>query len=193
MADARRAIRTVRSRAAEWHLQPDRIGIMGFSAGGELAAFAAMQSDAGKADAADAIERVSSRPDFQALIYPAVDQTRSFPSLKIMERGFLLDRATIDWFLEQYSPDPANWDKPRASPWFADVKSVAPALVQTAGFDPLRDEGEAYAVKLREAGVAVSSKRYPSMVHGYISITGSIVVAREAWGDLVAALRGAFR
>ncbi len=70
MADARRAIRTVRSRAAEWHLQPDRIGIMGFSAGGELAAFAAMQSDAGKADAADAIERASSRPDFQALIYP---------------------------------------------------------------------------------------------------------------------------
>lgn len=70
MADARRAIRTVRSRAAEWHVQPDRIGIMGFSAGGELAAFAAMQSDAGKADAADAIERASCRPDFQALIYP---------------------------------------------------------------------------------------------------------------------------
>ena len=70
MADARRAIRTVRSRAAEWRVQPDRIGIMGFSAGGELAAFAAMQSDAGKADAADAIERASSRPDFQALIYP---------------------------------------------------------------------------------------------------------------------------
>lgn len=70
MADARRAIRTVRSRAAEWGIQPDRIGIMGFSAGGELAAFAAMKNDPGKADAADAIERASSRPDFQALIYP---------------------------------------------------------------------------------------------------------------------------
>jgi len=70
MADTRRALRTVRSRAAEWHLNPDRIGIIGFSAGGELAAFAAMQSDPGKPDAADPIDRASSRPDFQALIYP---------------------------------------------------------------------------------------------------------------------------
>jgi acetyl esterase/lipase len=70
MADARRALRTVRSRAGEWGVKPDRIGIIGFSAGGELAAFAAMQSDAGKPDAADVIERASCRPDFQALIYP---------------------------------------------------------------------------------------------------------------------------
>jgi endo-1,4-beta-xylanase len=70
MADTRRAIRLVRSRAGEWGIQPDRIGIMGFSAGGELAAFAAMKSDAGNADAAEPLERLSSRPDFQALIYP---------------------------------------------------------------------------------------------------------------------------
>jgi endo-1,4-beta-xylanase len=70
MADARRAIRTVRIRAGEWHIQTDRIGILGFSAGGELAAFAAMKSDPGQQDASDAIERQSSRPDFQALIYP---------------------------------------------------------------------------------------------------------------------------
>ncbi len=70
MADARRAIRTVRTKAQEWGVKPDHIGIIGFSAGGELAEFAAMQSDAGKADAADPIERASSRPDFNALIYP---------------------------------------------------------------------------------------------------------------------------
>lgn len=70
MADTRRALRMVRSRAQEWGIKPDRIGIMGFSAGGELAAFSAMKSDAGKADAADAIERAGCRPDFQALIYP---------------------------------------------------------------------------------------------------------------------------
>lgn len=70
MDDARRAIRTVRSRAKEWGIKPDRIGILGFSAGGELAAFSAMKSDAGKADDADIIERAGSRPDFQALIYP---------------------------------------------------------------------------------------------------------------------------
>jgi endo-1,4-beta-xylanase len=70
MADTRRALRIVRSRAAEWHIKPDRIGIMGFSAGGELAAFAAMKSDAGLPGAADPIDQTSSRPDFQALIYP---------------------------------------------------------------------------------------------------------------------------
>jgi endo-1,4-beta-xylanase len=70
MADTRRALRIVRSRAAEWHIKPDRIGIMGFSAGGELAAFAAMKSDAGQPGAADPIDQTSSRPDFQALIYP---------------------------------------------------------------------------------------------------------------------------
>lgn len=70
MADARRALRAVRSRAQEWGVRQDRIGIMGFSAGGELAAFAAMKSDPGRADAADPVERASCRPDFQALIYP---------------------------------------------------------------------------------------------------------------------------
>ena len=70
MADARRAIRLIRSRAAEWDIQTDRLGILGFSAGGELAAFAAMKNDPGQKDAADPIEQQSSRPDFQALIYP---------------------------------------------------------------------------------------------------------------------------
>ena len=75
MADTRRAIRLVRSRAGEWHLKTNRIGILGFSAGGELAAYAAMKSDPGTRDAADPIERQSSRPDFQALIYPGSSRT----------------------------------------------------------------------------------------------------------------------
>ena len=75
MDDTRRAIRLVRSRAAEWGIQPDRIGILGFSAGGELAAYSAMPSDPGKADAADPIDRAESRPDFQALIYPGKSGT----------------------------------------------------------------------------------------------------------------------
>ncbi|MBI5760249.1 MAG: alpha/beta hydrolase [Planctomycetales bacterium] len=70
MADTRRALRLVRSRAAEWHIQSDRVGILGFSAGGELAAYAAMKHDAGRKDSADVIEQQSCRPDFQALIYP---------------------------------------------------------------------------------------------------------------------------
>jgi acetyl esterase/lipase len=70
MADTRRAIRLVRSRAGEWHLKSERIGILGFSAGGELAAYAAMKNDPGNKDAADPLDKHSSRPDFQALIYP---------------------------------------------------------------------------------------------------------------------------
>lgn len=75
MADTRRAIRTVRYRAAEWGIDPSRVGILGFSAGGELAAYAAMESDNGKADAVDPIERMGSRPDFQGLIYPGKSDT----------------------------------------------------------------------------------------------------------------------
>jgi endo-1,4-beta-xylanase len=70
MADTRRALRLIRSRAAEWHVKTDRVGILGFSAGGELAAYAAMKHDAGQKDSADVIEHQSCRPDFQALIYP---------------------------------------------------------------------------------------------------------------------------
>jgi endo-1,4-beta-xylanase len=75
MADTRRAIRLIRSRAAAWGIQPDRVGILGFSAGGELAAYAAMKSDPGQAEATDPIERESSRPDFQGLIYPGKSDT----------------------------------------------------------------------------------------------------------------------
>jgi acetyl esterase/lipase len=87
MADMRRAIRTVRTRAKEWGVNPERIGVLGFSAGGELAAFAAMNNDPGEAGAADAIERASSRPDFQALIYPGT--SRLFSAEKGMPPLFI--------------------------------------------------------------------------------------------------------
>jgi acetyl esterase/lipase len=75
MNDTRRAIRTIRSRAAEWNIKPDRIGILGFSAGGEVAAYSAMKSDQGNASSSDPVEKASSRPDFQALIYPGKSGT----------------------------------------------------------------------------------------------------------------------
>ena len=78
LADAQRAIRLVRSRAAEWHINPERIGILGFSAGGEVAALAATRFDPGKPDAADAIDRVSSRPDFDALDLPRHSRRRIY-------------------------------------------------------------------------------------------------------------------
>lgn len=77
MNDTRRAIRTIRARASEWNIKPDQIGILGFSAGGELAAYSAMKSDNGNSGSSDPIEKVSSRPDFQALIYPGKSATMS--------------------------------------------------------------------------------------------------------------------
>ncbi len=88
MADTRRAIRTVRSRAEEWKIRPDRIGILGFSAGGELAALSAMQSDMGQAGAADVIARASSRPDFQVLVYPG--SSNRFTVEKGMPPAFII-------------------------------------------------------------------------------------------------------
>jgi acetyl esterase/lipase len=83
LADAGRAIRLVRSRASEWHIDPDRVGVLGFSAGGELAALAATRYDEGVSDAADPVERQSSRPNFQALLYPSIPRdmrlTKSTP------------------------------------------------------------------------------------------------------------------
>ncbi len=75
MADTRRALRLIRSRAGDWRIRRDRVGVIGFSAGGELAAYAAMKSDPGDADASDPVERESSRPDFQGLIYPGKSDT----------------------------------------------------------------------------------------------------------------------
>jgi endo-1,4-beta-xylanase len=89
VADAQRAIRLIRSRAEEWHVNPQRIGIMGFSAGGEVAALAATRFDAGKTDAADPIERQSSRPDFDALIYPGI-RAENFTIPKDMPVTFML-------------------------------------------------------------------------------------------------------
>ena len=89
LADAQRAIRLLRARAAEWNLNPSRIGIMGFSAGGEVAALAATRFDAGKPDAADPVDRQSSRPDFDALIYPGI-RANAYTIPKDMPVTFLL-------------------------------------------------------------------------------------------------------
>ncbi len=89
LADAQRAIRLIRSRAGEWHVNPARVGIMGFSAGGEVAALASTRFDAGKSDAADPIDRLSSRPDFDALIYPGI-RAENYTIPKDMPMTFML-------------------------------------------------------------------------------------------------------
>ncbi|MFO0744451.1 MAG: alpha/beta hydrolase [Myxococcota bacterium] len=180
--DALAAFRAIARSAAALGLDPRRLALGGDSAGGTLATVVALDTRA------DLV-----RPMFQLLIYPAVDLTRSFPSIDRLGRGYGLERATLDWFVAHYAPDPADHVHPRASPWFApDVVGAPPGLVVTAGFDPLVDEGRAWAERLAAAGVAVAHRDYPTLFHGFASTTGGIVAARAAFEEIAGALRAAW-
>lgn len=139
------------------------VGVSGDSAGGNLAALAAIAARDGQLPPLAA----------QALIYPATDLTRSFPSHRELADAPLLAAAEIEAFLRFYlgpDGDPAD---PRVSPWqVADLTGVAPALVQTAEHDPLRDEGRAYAERLAACGVPTRWTEYAGMPHGYASLPG---------------------
>ena len=107
--------------------------------------------------------------------------------------GYLLEAEQMRWFFDCYTDggtDPTEW---RVSPLRApDLSQVAPALVLTAEYDPLRDEGEAYAERLRAAGVAVEHRRYDGMIHGFFGLSGTFDASREAVGQVASALRRAF-
>lgn len=178
--DAVAAFRQIAARADEFAVRADRLAVAGDSAGGNLSAVVAQQT------ARDAV-----RPCFQLLIYPATDITRAMPSHRHFRSGYLLEGATVDWYIEQYCADRARWREPMCSPLFADdVSGLAPAMVMVAEFDPLRDEGVAYAESLRAAGVPVDLRRYPT-VHGFFNMAGALPLARVALDDAITALRAA--
>ncbi|GGB53951.1 hypothetical protein GCM10011505_38710 [Tistrella bauzanensis] len=170
--------------AGDFGIDPERVAIGGDSAGGNLSAVAALAArDAGLA-----------MPRLQWLIYPATDLAVRHPSRDVFAEGYLLDDATITWFLAQYLPDPALARDWRASPLHApDHRGLPPALIVTAGCDPLADEGHAYAAALRAAGVAVEHRVYPGMLHGFINTAGALDQARDAVARSVDALKVALR
>jgi acetyl esterase len=128
------------------------------------------------------------RPDLQVLIYPAVDLTLSSPSIERHASGYLLTRSMIQWFRGNYL-NPSD-DRRAASPMFwSDLRGSAPALIATAGYDPLVDEGDRYADMLRAAGTAVRLRRYPSLIHGFLSIAGGVTAARAAIDELCRDIR----
>lgn len=127
------------------------------------------------------------QPDLQVLVYPLLDMTLTSPSIDRYAEGYLLTKAMMLWFRDHYL---AGGDREQASPWFwPDVEGAAPAVVVTAGFDPLVDEGDAWAKRLREAGVTVRHHRYDSLIHGFLSLAGIVRSARgavdELCGDIV--------
>ena len=177
--DAIHALRAAAADCAHWGIDPARLAVGGDSAGGNLATVAAL------ATRDDAV-----KPCFQILWYPVVDNTCSFPSVQRFASGFYLDGPTMRWCLDHYTGGERLSD-PRVSPFFADLAGAPPAYIQTAGFDPLRDEGEAYAEKLAAAGVAAQCQRRPGLIHGFLNLAGCVDEAAEAFADAVAALRQA--
>jgi acetyl esterase len=160
---------------------PQRMAVMGDSAGGNIAAVVARD-----------LREHPRRPVFQLLVYPATDFTRSMPSHRHFEKGFFLTKASIDWFMANYLRGPEDRTHPRGSPLLTeDHVGLPPALVVTAGFDPLRDEGRAYADAMRASGVPVEHRCHEGLVHGFFSMTEGIDAARVALDDMIAALRAA--
>jgi len=176
------AFRWIANNAASLRVDPNKIAVGGDSAGGNLAAVVAQQT-----------RKDALRPAFQLLIYPATDFTMSMPSINQMARGTFLEKDTMIWFRAHYLNNEAEQRDPRASPLFGDVTGLPPAFVSTAGFDPLRDEGKAYADALRAAGVRVQYKCYTSLFHGFFSASGGIEAARSTLVEAAAALREALR
>ena len=178
--DSLAAFRWAAENAGELGADPERIAVAGDSAGGNLATVVAQLAAADDGPA----------PAFQALIYPVTDYSSKRPSYATYAEGFFLTRAEMGWFRDHYFADPAARTDPRASPILAaDLAGLAPAHVVTAGFDPLRDEGEDYAEAMREAGVDVSLTREPDLVHGFINAVGLADRSRAAMGSVARAIR----
>jgi len=176
--DAWAALAWAGQHAADLGADGARLAVAGDSAGGNLAAVMALM-------ARD--HDVALR--FQLLVYPATDFTQRRPSVKENGEGYLLTEASLGWFEGHYAPDRTDW---RASPMLAgDHRGVAPALVMTCEYDPLRDEGQDYAAVLEKAGVEVSARCYEGMIHGAFSMTAAVPAARALVDDACAALRQA--
>jgi acetyl esterase len=179
--DAWAATRWVAAQASVLGLDPARLAVGGDSAGGNLAAVVARRArDAGLPLA------------WQLLAYPVTVHRFDSPSYIELAEGYGLTRRTMSWYWDQYLARPEDGASPDASPLEADdLAGVAPALVLTAGFDPLRDEGEAYAARLEAAGVPTTLVRYDGLIHGFLRMPGAIAAAGAALDETAAALREA--
>ena len=182
--DALAATRWVHTHAAELRLDPARLAVGGDSAGGNLAAVVAIAArDAGDLPVA-----------FQLLIYPATDMRRVHPSHTANGDGYLLTRDTMAYFHDHYIDDPKHDIDWRASPLLhADLAGLPPALVVTAGYDPLRDEGLAYAGALTAAGNRASQVCFERQIHGFITMGKVLDEANTAVALCAAELQRALK
>lgn len=151
--------------AERFSADKSKLVVAGSSAGGNLAAAVALH----------ARDHNGPKISFQALIYPVLDSSLDTPSYRELTTGYLLDSKLMEWYWAQYVPDRADRTDPRVSVLHADsFADLPPALVVTAEFDPLRDEGEQYVARLQDAGVEAEFVRYDGQIHGFMALLGTI-------------------
>ncbi|MCZ7537548.1 MAG: alpha/beta hydrolase, partial [Acidimicrobiia bacterium] len=177
------ATRWVSEHARELGGDPQRVAVAGDSAGGNLAAVVALM----------ARERGGPALAHQLLVYPVTDHAFDTASYEANAEGYFLTRDMMRWFWGHYLGDSEEGSHPHASPLRAmELSGLPSATVVTAEYDPLRDEGEAYAERLAKAGVPTELRRYDGMIHGFFGMTHAIDRAREAIDYAAGALRKAF-
>jgi acetyl esterase len=180
--DAYAAARWVAANARGLGIDEDRIAIGGDSAGANLAAVVCQLAQ----------QRGGPKLALQLLFYPATRSDAETPSRRALAEGYLLEKKSMEWFFEQYVAPGTDPKDPRISPLLAaDLSGLPPAHIHTAEFDPLVDEGKAYAEKLAAAGVAVEYTCHEGMIHHFFCLAGAIPYARIAIADAGAAIKHA--
>lgn len=182
--DAKAAFTFITTEGADLGLDPMQVAVGGDSSGGCLAAVTAQL----------ALQEKGALPVFQLLLYPTMDAHLTAESHKLFADGFFLSHERIQAYRDMYLNTVAERDDFRASPLLKpDLAGLPPALIITAGFDPLRDEAETYASLLQQAGVPVGLVRFPGMVHGFMSLTAALPEADRALKQAAMAVSHAFQ
>jgi acetyl esterase len=180
--DAFAAVEWVEANASDLGIDANRLAVGGDSAGGNLAAVVAQMAK----------EKGAPSIAYQMLFFPVTQARANTKSMRDCAEGYFLERATMDWFFNNYLGASADTSDLRISPLLAkDVSGLPPAYVMLAGYDPLHDEGLAYAEKLKAAGVNVTVADYPGLVHDFIFFQAVLPQASEAMKSASAALKGA--
>ena len=183
--DAWTAAQWVQQNALALHIDPERIGIGGDSAGGNLAAVTALAARDGL---------IAFAPAYQMLLYPCLDLTVSAPSHERFATGYLLTAEVYRWYRMNYLPPHTPLKDWRVSPFFAArFEGLPPSIILSAGFDPLCDEDARYAQKLRAANVEMVTINFPAMIHGFLTMRGMVTAAHTAVDRIAVALESLFR
>lgn len=164
-------LKWVSANAKALGINPDLIGVAGDSAGGNLAAAVALR----------ARDEKGLKVAFQILIYPATDHNFDYPSMIENSPNYLLSSDAMRWYWDQYVNSPEDYKNPYVIPMVsADLSGLPPAIIITAEYDPLRDEAEAFAKRLKGAGNSVVLHRYEGVIHGFMLMQGFLTDARDA-------------